>query len=411
MNASAVPVQPLKVAVVTETYPPEVNGVAMTVGRLVQGLRTRGHLVTVIRPRQPGDGDAGAGGGSAPADRTVAGLPLPGYPGLRFGLPAKSRLLREWRHERPDVVHLVTEGPLGWSALGAARRLGIPATSGFHTNFDRYSVHYGMGFLRPAVAAYLRTFHRRTRATLAPTMALAADLAGEGIPGVRVVGRGVDTALFDPARRDDGLRAAWGVGEDGLAVLSVGRLAAEKNLPLTLKAFDAIRAQRPDARLVLVGDGPLRRSLEERHPEHRFAGVRIGEDLAAHYASGDLFLFPSLTETFGNVTLEALASGVPTVAYRSAAAAELIADGVQGLTVSPGDEGAFVAAAVALALDDAGRPRLGRAARERSLACAWEQVVGDFETVLRAVSAGDGPQLYAAEAAGAAGSLPSAPTV
>lgn len=402
MNAPAVevPRPPLSVAVVTETYPPEVNGVAMTVGRLVQGLRARGHRVQVIRPRQPGEEANLAPDG----DATLGGLPLPGYPGLRFGLPAKGKLLRAWRQERPDVVHLVTEGPLGWSALAAARRLGIPATSGFHTNFDRYSIHYGFGVLRPAVAAYLRTFHRRTLATLAPTVALAAALAGEGIPGVKVVGRGVDTALFDPQRRDGALRASWGVAEGGLAVLSVGRVAAEKNLPLTLKAFAAIRAQRPDARLVVVGDGPLRRSLEATHPDHHFAGVRVGEDLAAHYASGDLFLFPSLTETFGNVTLEALASGLPTVAYRSAAAAELIRDGEHGVTVNPGDEAAFVAAAVGVATDAAGRQRLAQAARAKALTCSWDQVVTDFETVLRQASGGTAGA-YAA-ALGSASSLP-----
>lgn len=400
MNASVVPdsSQPLSVAVVTETYPPEVNGVAMTVGRLVQGLRARGHQVRVIRPRQQDEADAGDGG-----EMIFAGLPLPGYPGLRFGLPAKRGLLRAWREARPDVVHLVTEGPLGWSALAAAQQLGIPATSGFHTNFDRYSIHYGLGLLRPAVAAYLRTFHRRTHATLAPTVALAATLAGEGIPGVKVVGRGVDTRLFNPARRDPLLRARWGVAEGGLAVLSVGRVAAEKNLPLTLAAFAAIRARCPAARLVFVGDGPLRRSLEAAHPEHHFAGVQVGEALAAHYASGDLFLFPSLTETFGNVTLEALASGLPTVAYRSAAAAELIADGLEGVTVSPGDEAAFIAAAVALAEDDALRSRLARAARQRAWVCSWEQVVMDFEDVLRNACRNGRPHASHC-AAGAAGS-------
>ena len=169
----------LSIAFVTETFPPEVNGVAMTVGRLVGGLPARDHQVSVVRPRQ-GRGDAGS-----EHELALPGLPLPGYPGLKFGLPAGRRLVRQWRQQRPDIVHVVTEGPLGWSAVSVARKMGIPVTSGFHTNFDRYSVHYGLGWMRPAVAAYLRTLHRRTLATMVPTAALAAELAGEGLTGAR----------------------------------------------------------------------------------------------------------------------------------------------------------------------------------------------------------------------------------
>lgn len=202
----------LAIAFVTETFPPEVNGVAMTVGRLVSGLRARGHLVSVVRPRQ-GRGDAGR-----EHELALPGMPLPGYPGLKFGLPAGRRLMRQWRQQQPDLVHVVTEGPLGWSAVSVARKMGIPVTSGFHTNFDRYSVYYGLGWLRPAVAAYLRTLHRRTLATMVPTVALAADLAGEGLTGVRVVGRGVDTDLYHPGRRSNGLRERWGVEGEGQRV-------------------------------------------------------------------------------------------------------------------------------------------------------------------------------------------------
>lgn len=367
----------LAVAFVTETYPPEVNGVAMTVGRLVDGLRERGHRVRVIRPRQ-GRSDRPDG-----HDEPVPGLPLPGYPGLRFGLPAAGRLARLWRAERPDLVHVVTEGPLGWSAVSVARRLGIPVTSGFHTNFDRYSVHYGVGFLRPAVAAYLRTLHRRTQATLVPTETLAAWLAGEGIRGVKVVGRGVDTALFDPARRSPVLRADWGVPAGGLACIYVGRLAPEKNLTLVERAFGAIRQQHPGARMVWVGDGPSARRLQATRPDDHFAGVRLGDDLAAHYASADLFLFPSLSETYGNVVAEAMAAGCPVLAYRSAAAAELVCDGENGALVAPGDEAAYLARARALAADPAPLPTWGAAARQTLLPRSWSGVVARFEAVAR----------------------------
>jgi len=381
----------LDIVLVTETYPPEVNGVAMTVGRLVDGMRARGHRVDLVRPRQSQRdiGDAG--------DVILSGVPLPGYPGLRFGLPAGGRLARHWRQRRPDLVHVVTEGPLGWSAVNTARRLGIPVTSGFHTNFDRYSVHYGIGWMRPAVAAYLRALHRRTAATLVPTEAMAADLAGDGVAGVRVVGRGVDTALFDPQRRSAALRAQWQADDETLVCLNVGRLAPEKNLPLVVRSFAAIESVAPGARMVWVGDGPARRELEQANPEHIFAGARIGEDLAAHYASADLFLFPSLSETYGNVVAEAMGSGLPVLAFRSAAAAELIDSGRNGVLIAPGDDGQFVAAAQRLAGERSLLAGMGEEARRAILPRSWEGVVDTFETVIReALAEGRGiPQVAA----------------
>ena len=367
----------LDIAVVTDTFPPEINGVAMTIGRLVGGLRERGHRVRVIRPRQ-GQADA-----DSEHELALPGFPLPGYPGLRFGLPAGRRLRREWHRQGPDLVHVVTEGPLGWSAVNAARQLGIPVTSGFHTNFDRYSVHYGLGWMRPAVAAYLRSLHRRTRATMVPTAALAADLAGEGLNGVRVVGRGVDTQLFDPQRRSSELRASWAAPDAAPVCLYVGRLAPEKNLQLIERAFEAIRRQHPLATMVWVGDGPAAKQLASDHPDHRFAGMRTGTDLAAHYASADLFLFPSLTETYGNVVAEAMASGLPVLAYRSAAAAELIVDGENGRLVPPGDEVGYLEAAAGMVAATLSRERLGAAARQAMLAHRWSVVVERFEAVLR----------------------------
>ncbi|KAB2923383.1 MAG: glycosyltransferase family 1 protein [Dechloromonas sp.] len=367
----------LEIAMVSETFPPEVNGVAMTVGRLVDGLRERGHRVEVIRPRQTHD-DRGR-----PDELALPGLPLPGYYGLRFGLPATGRLLRQWRWHRPDIVHVVTEGPLGWSAVSAARRLGIPVTSGFHTNFDRYSAYYGVGWLRPIVAAYLRSLHRRTLLTMVPTTALAADLAGGGIDGVRVVGRGVDTALYDPRRRSPELRASWGVAAGAPACLYVGRLAPEKNLDLVLASFAAIRRQHPGARLIWVGDGPAAARLAGEHPDHHFAGMRTGVDLATHYASADIFLFPSLTETYGNVVAEAMASGLPVAAYRCAAAAELIVHRQNGVVATPGDEAAYIAAAGWLLEDRARLAQVALNARASMLPRSWGGIVDGFIGVVR----------------------------
>lgn len=384
----------LRVAFVTETYPPEVNGVAMTVARLVQGLHDRNHDVQLVRPRQQGGaaGDTtGATTGATAADADppprfhevlMRGLPIPRYPHLRMGVPSKKQLVQLWSTHRPDVVHVATEGPLGFSALQAARHLKLPVTSDFRTNFHAYSQHYGIGWLRKPIMAYLRKFHNRCAVTMVPTEPLRQELQRAGFRHVAVVARGVDTRLFTPDRRSAELRAQWGVGPDDLVVACVGRLAAEKNLGLLVATFEAIRRDEPRARLLLVGDGPLRAELAARVPDAVFAGQRRGDDLAAHYASADLFCFPSQTETFGNVTTEAMASGLPVVAYDYAAAAQLMRSGDNGVLVPFGDEGAFTLAALQLAHSTARRQALGRAARVRALAQDWDDVLLRFEQQL-----------------------------
>jgi glycosyltransferase involved in cell wall biosynthesis len=369
------------VSFVTETYPPEVNGVSMTLARLVEGLHARNHDVQLVRPRQRGTDAPGA------AERfhevLMRGLPVPRYPSLRMGVPSKRHLVRLWSLHRPDIVHIATEGPLGWSALQACRHLKLPVTSDFRTNFHAYSQHYGVGWLRKPIMAYLRKFHNATRRTFVPTGALQQDLERCGFQRLRVVSRGVDTALFHPGRRDQSLRQAWGAGPEDLVVLCVGRLAPEKNLDLLIRAFDALSGEHPSARLVMVGDGPLRATLQSRRPEIHFAGQRTGEDLARHVASADLFVFPSMTETFGNVVTEAMASGLPVLAYDHAAASQLIEPGRNGLRVAFGDAQRFVGEALAAARDRAALARLGSAARATALGLGWDGVVERFEEVLR----------------------------
>ncbi len=374
----------LRVAFVTETWPPEVNGVALTVARVVEGLQRRRHVVQLLRPRQAADAGAAASPPAPPLLHEVLmrGLPIPRYPHLRMGMPCKRELVQRWSRQRPDVVHIATEGPLGWSALHAARHLKLPVTSDFRTNFHAYSRHYGIGWLRGPIMGYLRRFHNAAAVTMVPTEPLRRELEGAGFRQVRVVARGVDCQRFTPARRSDALRAAWGVADEDLVVACVGRLAPEKNLELLVRAYQSIVATQPRARLLLVGDGPLRGSLAERLPGAIVAGSRHGDDLAAHYASADLFLFPSLTETFGNVTTEAMASGLPVVAFDYAAAAQMIRPGEQGVLVPLGDGDEFVRAALALAGSRACRQALGEAARRRAQAQDWDSVVSRFEAEL-----------------------------
>lgn len=374
----------LNIALVTETYLPEVNGVAITIGRMVEGLLARQHRIHMVRPRQ-GKQDVAQQAGNY-RETLVAGMPIPGYPELKSGLPARGTLLKLWRAERPDVVHIATEGPLGWSAMSAARKLGIPVSSDFHTNFHNYTEHYGIGLLQKPIAAYLRYFHNRTACTLVPTAALKKTLEADGYADVRVVSRGVDAELFHPGRRDAGLRAQWGVSDDIPVALLVSRLAPEKNLELVIQAFEAMRQANPDILLVMVGDGPARAELQRNHPHVLFAGMRTGEDLAAHYASADVFLYPSLTETYGNVTVEAMASGLAVLAYDYAAAREHIRHNENGM-LAPFDVAAsFVAQASVLASDTARVRRLGAAARETVESLTWEHIMGQMEAVLVAVA-------------------------
>jgi glycosyltransferase involved in cell wall biosynthesis len=371
---------------VTETYPPEVNGVAMTLGRLMEGLESLGHRTQIVRPRQHAADRPYSNG--ARSEHLLRGIHLPLYPELQVGLPATGALRRLWREQRPDVLYIATEGPLGWSASRVARGYGIPALSGFHTNFHQYSQHYRLGLLRPLVQRYLRGFHRHTRCTLVPTPELRQSLQAQGYGAVEVLARGVDTALFHPGRRSNDLRRDWGVPGAGPVVLYVGRIAPEKNLDDAVRAFQAVRAVRPSARFVLVGDGPLRGPLAARHPEFVFCGTRRGEELARHYASADLFLFPSLTETFGNVVLEAMASGLAVVAYDYAAARMHIRSGENGLLAPLADSEALDQRARDLALAPEDIQRLGRRAREHALRLDWRHVATRFSELLRSCATG-----------------------
>ncbi len=369
----------MHLVLVTETYAPEINGVAMTLGRLVDGLAARGHRLTIVRPRQRHESPrCTVTQRLACRQVRLSGLPIPRYPQLRFGLPAGRRLRSLWQVQRPDLVHVATEGPLGASAISAALALGVPVTSSFHTNFDRYMRDYRVGWLQPIVSAWLRHLHNRTRRTFVPTLDLLQRLQHEGYANLRLLSRGVDARLFTPARRDTALRAKWGAGEHDPVVIHVGRMAAEKNYALLFRAFDAMKAVEPRTRFVLVGDGPMLAAYQRQRPDVIFTGFYTGENLARHYASGDLYLHASTTETFGNVLTEALASGLAVGAFNYAAAHEFIRHDDNGLTAPPGDEATFLRHAVDLVRSPARRARLAAAGRATALELSWDNVIDGF---------------------------------
>ena len=369
----------LRIAVVTETWPPEVNGVAMTLAKLVQGLSHRNHDVQLIRPRQTKT--------DSPMNDTsleevlMRGMPIPRYPELKLGLPSKKTLVKTWTLRRPDVVHIATEGPLGWSALQAAKVLKLPVTSDFRTNFQSYSKHYGVGWLRKPIVAYLRKFHNATACTMVPTRELMRTLSQNGFANLKVVSRGVDTKLFNIAKRDTSLRSSWGATDNTKVLISVGRMAPEKNLDQVLKTYEALKSTGQAFKLVMVGDGPLKEQFQKRYPEIIFSGMLSQINLAAYYASSDLFIFPSQTETFGNVTLEALASGIPVLAFDCAAARDWVQTGVNGWLIAENNPEGFAAQAVTIFNSKDLLDQITQSTRQQVVHLDWDQIAEQVESV------------------------------
>ena len=327
----------ITLAVVTETWHPDINGVALSIGKIITGLLDLGvtiHLYYVEHDNAKLD------------DRIkyypLKGLHLPFYKEVQVGLPCTHKLYNHWKETPPDIVQVVTEGPLGYSAIKAASRLGIPAISDYHTNFQQYSRSYRLGILENLVLAYLRGLHNRTKMTLVPTRQLQMELTELGFDNVRIMSRGIDTEVFNPCHCNPSLRHAWGLNDDDIAVLYVGRLAAEKNLALAVEAFRGIQAVQNNARFILVGSGPVQKKLQQEYPDFIFCGMQTGQALSEHYASCNVFLSPSTTETFGNIVLEAMASGLAVVSFNYAAAREYIVQNSNGVIVPLYERETFV---------------------------------------------------------------------
>lgn len=393
------------ISLVTETFDPDINGVATTLKQIHSALRSSGHRVQLVCPK----GDT-----ARVLDDVleVPGLALPFYTDVRLGMPVGRRLKRRWQIERPDLVHIATEGPLGYAALRTAKALGLPVTSSLHTNFHTYMTFYRVGWLASPVMRYLKWFHNHTARTFIPTGQQAEALGLRGFDRLAVLGRGVDTALFNPARRDAALRVQWrqqagfSVGDEPTVALHVGRLAPEKNLDLLVRTFNAMRATQPALVGVVVGDGPERARLEKALPWVIFTGMKREEQLARHYASADLFIFPSQTETFGNVLLEAMACGLICISFDYAAGNFLIHDKKEGYLVPLGDDRRFVQTAVDLAkrIDRPEIRQIGYRAREVAATFDWARVTRAFEQhldeVLQVESAKPAPQAHAAKGRG-----------
>lgn len=342
-----------RVAIVSDTVD-NIDGIAVGLRRLVAASRRAGHSVALVGPA----GGAGDDGVVRIAPAMTVALPI--YPGYQWSVPELPPLVDHLAHTA-DLVQLATPGPMGLAGLVAARMLGLPVIAQYHTEVAEYAGRLtGLPFVKALVEPFVGWFYRQAELCLAPSRAVEQRLAALGVARVVPVRRGVDLALFDPARRDRAWLRRYGAG-DGPVALYVGRLSREKNLDALAAAWREVHATRPTARLIVVGDGPQPDLLAG--PGVIAVGVLHGEDLATAFASADVFAFPSETETFGNVVVEAAASGLPCVVARAGAAHEHVIDGSTGEVIDGGDRGALARALGALLDDNDRRRRMGVAAR------------------------------------------------
>jgi glycosyltransferase involved in cell wall biosynthesis len=381
----------MRIALFSDTFPPTLNGVARSLGLLVQHANRRGHEVAVVSPRE--------GSGAWPDAALHLRLPgrrLPFYRELQLARPwLNARERRALETFRPEIVHAAVEATVGLAGRRWAATHGIPLVSSYCTNFPAYLSGYGAGFLEGAARAHIRRFHRRAQITFCPSEATRRDLLAMGLhPRLKIWGRGVDSALFHPGRRRQELRERLAPDAE-VILMYVGRIAPEKRIDLLLEAFPLIRsrASRRIA-LVLVGGGPALDALRRRAPEGvHFTGYRQGEELAHHFASADVFLFPSDTETFGQVVTEAMASGLPVVAAGRGGVLDTVIPGETGLLFEPGDLRGLADAALSLVDDPDLRSRLATGARAAAEARSWDAVFdslfSDYRDVVNGVNGRD----------------------
>lgn len=367
----------LHIVLVSETWLPDINGVASSMFYIVQQLKAFGHRITLIRPRQTSEIEQytqhmGTNLQAVHHDTQVQSLPIPYYPHLRMGLPCYRLLCQQFNTLKPDIVHIVTEGPLGLTALLAAKRHRIKVTAGYHTSFHDFSRYFGWKIVSLPLLGYMKRFHNACHATCVPSTTTEQQLQQFGFKRLFQVGRGVDTQKFSPSHRSNALRQTWQAGEETTVLLCVSRVSPEKGIDTVIKSFQALQLEQlhRNVKLVIVGDGPDKARLQQRYAQNtsiRFVGFKTGQELAEHYASADAFVFGSQVETFGNVVTEAMASGLPVFAYHDAAAALLVDDSC-GNTVALGDETGFIQMIAHL-------PKQQQLQAMRQIAC---QKVADF---------------------------------
>jgi glycosyltransferase involved in cell wall biosynthesis len=374
-----------RLAVVSETFLPEVNGVALTLATLLEKLSAKNFEITVFRPWR----DELPVGSTIPnvSEVRLPAFPIPGYPQLRMGWPASQQLCDAFSACRPDLVHVVTEGPLGASAITAARHLQIPVTSSFHTNFHQYLHSYGLGIFWKLGLSLLRHLHNATQRTFVPTEEVLNQLSASGFKNLSILSRGIDQKLFHPRRRCELLRSTWDALPDTPVIIHASRLAPEKDYPLLLKVIERIRSVREDAIVIFLGEGPLRESIERSHPFIKFPGNVSRHDIGRWLASADIYIHASRSETFGNVVPEALSSGLAFAGFDYAAARQLITPNRHGFLAPLNSPERLLLDAQRLVEEPETRNSLRRNAPQATAMLDWDSIATRFANELRCIGA------------------------
>ncbi len=370
-------VAPLRVALVTSSYNFIADGVALTLNRLVGYLLAHGVDVLIFAP--VADKPAFAHQGTVVP---VASRPLPARPEYRLVLGMPSDVKRQLLEFAPDIIHLAVPDLLGRAALKLAQAHGIPAVATYHTRYETYLKHYWyLTWLEGWLKRYLRDFYAACREVYVPSESTRAALLADGLrDNLKPWPRGIDTARFTPDKRSETWRVRLGIGADEIVILHVSRLVREKRLDTLIGALKQV-----SHRVVIAGDGPDRAVAERELPGAIFLGFQDGEGLAAAYASSDIFIFPSDSESFGNVTLEAMASGLPCVCADATGSRSLVVEGETGFLVDADNADGFASAVLRLANNSDLRQRMGRAGRQRALTFGWDETLGRMLGYYRAV--------------------------
>jgi glycosyltransferase involved in cell wall biosynthesis len=364
----------LRIALFSGAYNHIADGVSLTLNRLVAFLELEGATVQVYAPTVPDPPLKHAG--TLVAVRSIS---APGRPEYRVSLGLAGDALDNLTAFRADLFHIATPDLLGLGALRAARRAGKPVVASYHTHFASYLRYYRLGFLENATWAYLRWFYSSCRQIYVPTASMTKVLAQHGINrNVRLWPRGVESDLFSPAKRSIQWRRDRGISDSEVVVAFVSRLVTEKGLDVVIDVIGGLDSRGVKARCVIVGDGPERARLQASLPSAIFEGHLGGEALATAYASSDIFLFPSDTETFGNVTLEALSSGLPAVVANATGSNALVEDGINGYLARPRDSMEFTERVERLVADSELRRKMGEAARRTAEPYEWNRVLGQI---------------------------------
>ena len=364
----------MRIAFFTGAYNHIADGVSLTLNRLVAFLVREGAIVRVYAPTVKNPALKHAGN-LVP----VPSVSAPGRPEYRISLGFGWRAHENITEFAPDLFHVATPDLLGLAALRMARASRIPIVASYHTHFASYLKYYRLDRLEPVTWSYLRWFYRQCRQVYVPSISMMEVLRVQGIDGnLRLWPRGVDSSLFTPDRRSYQWRESVGLGSEDPVITFVSRLVAEKGLDVVADVLRRLRDKGISHRGLIVGEGPERARLEELLPEAVFTGHLTGEPLATAYASSDIFLFPSDTETFGNVTLEALSSGLPAVVANATGSNALVEDGVNGFLAIPRDSISFLERVERLVVDPVLRERMGQEARKRAEAYDWSRILAQM---------------------------------